>query len=239
MARTSFKSVARISVLLGALLSSSLNTNSQNAEPKCISDAMLVFDGSGSMAELGFNGLNRPRILDARQAIREVIPEISKIRRLGLIIYGPGPDDCGNVDLRFRPTANAGSRVIHDIDTLTPNGTTPLTSAVREAARALSRRGSKGVVVLLTDGRENCGGMPCQLAGELSNEGFEATVHVIGFKVRKGYFSWRSTKEAQVERIETPASCLAEHTGGHHVSTETVDELTVALRKMLGCPLIG
>jgi hypothetical protein len=38
---------------------------------------------------------------------------------------------------------------------------------------------------------------------------------------------------------QTVAKCLSDATGGVFVSTETVDELTEALRETLGCALIG
>ena len=45
-------------------------------------------------------------------------------------------------------------------------------------------------IVLLTDGKETCGGSPCQLAGTLAAEAHDLTVHVIGFKVRDDHFGW-------------------------------------------------
>ena len=56
---------------------------------------MIVFDGSGSMAEMGFNDISEPRIFEARKAIADVTPDIARDRRLGLIVYGPnGIDEC-------------------------------------------------------------------------------------------------------------------------------------------------
>lgn len=206
----------------------------------CNSDAMIVFDGSGSMSEMGFNLLDEPRIFGARRAIRDTVPKISLTRDLGLIIYGPGSGDgCSNVDLRFAPVADAAGRIIADVDALVPAGNTPLTDSVRLAARVLDYRTRPGVVVLITDGKETCGGAPCQLAAELSREGIDLTVHVIGFQVRGDHFSYPNQASEDYVRGRTVARCLADLTGGEYFSTETVDELVEALRVALGCPSVS
>ena len=83
------------------------------AAEDCTEDAMIVFDGSGSMAEMGFNQIGEPRIFGARRAVQAAVPEIAKRRRLGLVIYGPGGvDECSGLDLRFPPVANAAQRII-------------------------------------------------------------------------------------------------------------------------------
>ena len=93
-------------------------------------------------------------------------------------------------------------------------------------------------MVLVTDGNETCGGRPCALGAALAAEGYDLTVHVIGFRVVYDPFSWNSP-EAEGYDGTTVAKCLADRTGGMYVSTETVDELAAALRETLGCALIG
>ena len=201
---------------------------------------MIVFDGSGSMAEMGFNQLNEPRIFEARKAVRSAMPQVAPYRRLGLIIYGPGPlDSCDNIDLRFGPINNAAGPIIDAVDGLMPDGDTPLTQAVALAAQTLDYENAPATVVLVTDGKETCGGSPCELAAILAADGYDTTVHVIGFKVRGDSFVWESEEQDDLFKGRTVARCLAERTGGQYVSTETVDELIAALNETLGCSLIG
>lgn len=211
----------------------------QTDATSCTEDAMLVFDGSGSMAEMGYNLLDRPRIFDARIALRLSLPRIAPLRRLGLIIYGPGPEGACNVNLRFRPMPNAGARIVADVEALAPSGQTPLTQAVGEAAETLNYREQPGVIVLVTDGKETCGGATCQVAGQLAADGAKLTVHVIGFKVRGKFFNWQNGSAAGFENGRTVARCLADRTGGKYVTAESVDELVAALQETLGCPIIG
>lgn len=210
------------------------------ATEDCTKDAMVVFDGSGSMSEMGFNQLDEPRIFEARRAVRRAAPGIAQVRRLGLIVYGPGPDDaCTNIHLRFPPRPDAAADIIGAVDTLEPAGDTPLTDSVRLAAEVLDYKARPGVVVLVTDGKETCEGAPCQLAAELAADAQDLTVHVIGFKVRGDYFSWESQGPADYTDSVSVARCLADRTGGMYVSTETVDELVGALLQTLGCSVIG
>lgn len=207
------------------------------ATDNCAADAMIVFDGSGSMAEMGFNDISEPRIFEARRAIAEAVPEIALTRRLGLVVYGPnGEDECTGLDLRFPPTANAAGAVVDAVNTLEPSGSTPLTQAVRIAADQLQYKTKPAAIVLVTDGKETCGGLPCALASDLRNEGADTTVHVIGFKVRSQFFSWNSQSDGGAP--ESVARCLSDQTGGTYTNAETLDQLTKALRATLGCKLL-
>jgi len=208
------------------------------AQVNCEDDAMLVFDASGSMAEMGFNGLDLPRIVEARDALRTALPDITPFRRLGLVVYGPGSGDgCSNIDLRFGPTPDAADAIVDAIDRVLPDGDTPLTEAVKQAADILTVDGRTGDVVLVTDGRETCNGSPCQLAAELSGSGL--AVHVIGFRVRGTSFEWKTKEDFDVRNHQTVARCLADMTGGEYVPAESTDDLVDALHEILSCPVIG
>ena len=231
---------ARAILLAGLGICQASTAISQSASSLCIDDAMLVFDGSGSMAAMGHNGLDHPRILDARKALRRSLPPITDVRRVGLVIYGPGnKDGCSNVDLRFSPMANSGERIIKEINELSPAGETPLTKAVKKAADTILETSNRGAVVLITDGKENCGGQVCQLATQLSFDTPGIVVHVIGFKVRSRFFNWQNSNDAGYEHGRTIARCLADQTGGKYVSTESTNELVRALQETLACPLVG
>lgn len=224
---------------LAPLIAVTLAATSASATDVCTEDAMIVFDGSGSMAEMGFNDINEPRIFEARRAMADAIPQIAESRRLGLVVYGPnGADECSGLDLRFAPMADAAGAVIDAVNRLEPSGSTPLTQAVALAAQALDYQSQPAVIVLVTDGKETCGGKPCALATEIANDGIDTTVHVIGFKVRGSFFSWDRQTDNDYNVSESVARCLADGTGGTYTSAETLDELIDALRKSLGCQLL-
>lgn len=193
------------------------------------------------MAELGADTSEPARIDHARAAVAEALPQIASVRRVGLMIYGPGPEgSCAGINLKFKPLDNAALPIIGAINGLDPVGLTPLTASVRAAAEVLQYRNTPGIVVVVTDGNETCGGSPCALASELARTAQDLTVHVIGFRVVFEPPEWVTGSAPAAERNDTSvARCLAEQTGGLYVATETVDELAGALQETMGCALIG
>jgi Ca-activated chloride channel family protein len=213
-------------------------TAGSSEEPKagpCTEDAMIVFDASGSMSGNGWGYGSETagtvsRIDKVRAALKEILPSVTRFRRVGLITYGPGPWNRCNVHLDLPPLPDAAGPILAAVNALTPAGRTPLADSVAEAAKVLDYRNKPGVIVLLTDGEETCGGSPCALAGQLHEASLNLTVHVIGLRV-KG-FAW--TGESGV----LDAKCLAEKNGGLYLPVETEQELRQALEKTLGCPMV-
>jgi Ca-activated chloride channel family protein len=120
---------------------------------------------------------------------------------------------------------------MREVDTLTPAGRTPLTSAVEEAADVLDYRNKPGVIVLLTDGEETCGRSPCDLGRQLHATAAELTVHVISYRTEN--YSW--VGESSV--LDT--KCPAEENNGFYITAYNYQELVEAFEKALDCPMIA
>lgn len=209
-------------------------------EGGCATDAMLVFDGSGSMVEFGYDFRRVTRIAEARQAVEIALPQVAPFRRIGLLIYGPNDgDSCSGIDLRFAPKPDAAQSVIEDVKALSPGGLTPLANSVRAAAEVLRHRTTPGVIVVVTDGNETCGGRPCAMSDMLMGEAEDLTIHVIGFRALVDYWTWDNPEQEIHSGDKSVARCLADRTGGKYVTAETVQELVEALQQTLGCPLYG
>ena len=195
---------------------------------------MLVFDASGSMAgneRLGIATQDATRIDKVRSALARVLPSVTRVRRVGLITYGPGPYQQCNVHLSFAPKPDAAALIMSEVNRLVPAGKTPLSSAVEQAADVLDYTRKPGVIVLVTDGEETCGGAPCDLGKWLHAKAAQLTVHVIGYRVKD--FSW--TGEQSILDVK----CLAEQNGGLYIAAESEEELAEALEKTLGCPMLS
>jgi Ca-activated chloride channel family protein len=201
----------------------------------CNEDAMLIFDASGSMAGTDKLGVSTPipvtRVDKVRQALARVLPAATRYRRVGLITYGPGPYTQCNVKLNFQPVANAASHIMRDVETLVPAGKTPLSEAVQQAADVLKYRDKPGVIVLLTDGEETCGGNPCDLGKKLRAEAAGLVIHVIAFRVKD--FTWMGGQSI----LDT--KCLADENSGLYIEAGSEDELAEAFEKTLGCPMLS
>jgi Ca-activated chloride channel family protein len=204
-------------------------------EPRvpCTEDAMIVFDASGSMAGNTVQGLfsDITRIDEVRRALAQVLPNAAKHRKIGLITYGPGPYAQCNVTLEFPPMPNAAEPIMSVVNAINPAGKTPLVAGVMRAAEVLDFRREQGVVVLLTDGEETCGGAPCELGKLLRAKSRRLTVHVIGYQLRA--FRWTGAQSF------LDAKCLAEETGGLYITAENRQDLVEAFEKTLGCPMMS
>jgi Ca-activated chloride channel family protein len=121
---------------------------------------------------------------------------------------------------------NAASSILGMVKAMTPAGKTPLTSAVAQAADVLDSRHKPGLIVVVTDGEETCGGSPCELGKQLHAEVTRLTVHVISLRVRG--LSWMG------EQSVLDPKCL--ENGG--LTVETQDELKDAVEETLGCPMV-
>ena len=224
------RSVCPVALAFAALLAGSAAAPAADeARTPCTEDAMIVFDASGSMAGNTVQGLfsDVTRIDEVRKALALVLPSATKFRKVGLITYGPGPYAHCNVELDFTPMPNAAERIMSVVNAINPAGKTPLVEAVKRAAEVLDYQ---GVIVLLTDGEETCGGAPCSLGKSLKTSG-RLTVHTIGYQLRG--FSWTGAQSI------LDVKCLAEETGGLYITAENRQDLVKAFEKTLGCPMLS
>jgi Ca-activated chloride channel family protein len=221
-------------IALIALLAGSAAAPAADETPiPCTEDAMIVFDASGSMAGNTVQGLfsDVTRIDEVRKALAQVLPNAAKFRKIGLITFGPGPYEQCNVRLDFEPMPNATEPIMSVVNAINPTGKTPLVQAVKLAAEVLEHRSEQGIVVLLTDGEETCGGSPCDLGKSLKSTSRQLTVHVIGYQLKA--FRWTGAQSF------LDAKCLAEETGGLYITAENRQDLIEAFEKTLGCPMMS
>lgn len=225
-------------VMLISILSQTTTVCAQDERHvPCTEDVVLVFDASGSMSGNGWgygseSAHTVSRIDRVRSALEKVLPNVTRFRRVGLVTYGPTrtsglPNQCNNIEASLAPTADADEQILTIVRGLVPAGGTPLTRAVEEAAYLLDYRNNPGVIVVLTDGEDTCGGSPCDVGKALHADAEQLTVHVISLRVRG--LSW--TGEASIVQTR----CLAEQNAGLYLSPESTEELVEALEKTLSC----
>ena len=85
--------------------------------------------------------------------------------------------------------------------------------------------GKPGTVVLVTDGRENCGYDACAAGRHIAQTMKTIKVHVIGFYLHAV--------------AESNVACMASTTGGTYTSVNSLEDLKKALKKTLACPRIS
>jgi len=155
--------------------------------------------------------LNRPgmtRMDRAQQAMRDYLTR-SESARLGAVTF----QGCSDTDIVVVPPSTDRSGVEGLIERVEArrNVKTALDASLRAAARLLGGQG--GHILLLTDGRETCGGDPCRAAAEIAATAPGVQIDVIS-----------------VGGHAIPA-CIAQLTGGRTdaVATKDAEAITVSM----------
>ena len=125
----------------------------------------------------------------AREALAASLIELPLNVRVALRAYGhltPFGDEaqsCQETELLIPPTEGGSAQVLAEASSLTPTGQTPIALSLRAAADDLAAAGGAGVVLLLTDGVESCGGDPTAVAAQIAASGLTFVLHTVGLGV--------------------------------------------------------
>ncbi len=139
-------------------------------------EILFVLDVSGSMGDKA-GGVQK--LQAAKNSIYSIAPELSdKDINLGLMHFS----GCGGVSYSLPPGSNNSSQINSVIGGLSPGGGTPLADALRQAGNQMrASSADQKRIVLLSDGKESCGGDPVSVVSRFSSS--DLKVHVIGFDV--------------------------------------------------------
>jgi len=187
-------------------------------------DTIIVLDVSNSMWGQ-IDGI--AKILIAREVIGDLVTDLEEDIDFGLVAYGHRTKaDCGDIETVVPVGELDPAGFKSAVNTLQPQGRTPLTAAVRQAAEQLNFTTRSARIVLVSDGVESCDGNPAALAAELGENALDLTVHVIGFDVSD--IDDQSGLEA-----------LASLNGGLYLTPDTSQELKDDLNSMMDMPAEG
>ncbi|SDS04891.1 VWA domain-containing protein [Microlunatus soli] len=199
---------------------------------------MLVMDSSGSMKEKLSDG--KTRISAAKSALNTVIGGLPGSQQVGLRVYGAKVFD------RSDKGACTDSQRVVDLGTdnrddlkaavekYKPYGETPTGYALQQAGKDLGNDGQR-TIVLVSDGEPTCAPDPCEVAGDLAEQGIDLKVDVVGLDVSG--------------KARSMLQCVAKAGHGHYYDADSADDIgkaldTVATRslrpyKPTGKPITG
>jgi Mg-chelatase subunit ChlD len=151
----------------------------------------LVLDASGSMKENLPDGVTR---MDAaKRAVGKLVSTLPGETRLAFRAYGhQSPTkarNCKDTALLspFGSVQQVKDTVVAQANALVPQGYTPISYALQEAANDLtSEEATVHTVVLVSDGKQTCPGDPCAVARSLADADAKLVIHTIGAGVDKG-----------------------------------------------------
>jgi hypothetical protein len=190
---------------------------------------LVVLDVSGSMRRSGGNGLT---LLDgARNALAELVYSLPRRSRVGLRVYGAGyagtdrAVSCRDTQLAVPVGPLDPARIVSAANRLRPTGDTPIGLSLKYAASDLraSTRASRGVIVLISDGEDNCsapGHPPCEVVGGLQQEGFRVRIETVGVAL------------ADDRAAKRELECISGRTGGSYYDAQDSPALSAALERI-------
>lgn len=145
---------------------------------------LFVFDASLSMYARWQSDL---RINIARQLLTEVMDSLEGTPNieLALRVYGHQknfpPQDCNDSRLEVPFGPNNFGKIRTRLRTIVPRGTTPIAASLEMAANDFPPcQNCRNIIVLITDGIEECGGDPCAVSQALQKKGIILKPFVIG-----------------------------------------------------------
>lgn len=158
------------------------------------------------------------KISIAKTVVGQVLDDLPKTRRLGLVAYGHNREgDCTDIE-EIAPIGTERDAIRRAVDGIDPKGKTPLSASVQFAAEKLHYTENKATVILVSEGRETCDLDPCAVGNALEQAGVDFTAHVIGFDV---------VEQSDQEQLQ----CLADNTGGKYLNAGSAEELSRALEQ--------
>ncbi|MDZ4838748.1 MAG: VWA domain-containing protein [Bacteroidota bacterium] len=149
---------------------------------------LFVLDCSGSM--LG-NIDGKQKMIVARQVLARLVDSLNNVPgvEMALRAYGhQSPDkDCKDTKLEVGFETFNAKEIKERLKTLHAKGTTPIAYSLEQAAGDFPDRRATNILILITDGLEECKGDPCAVSQTLQNKGIVLRPFVIGLGMSEDY----------------------------------------------------
>jgi Mg-chelatase subunit ChlD/surface antigen len=188
----------------------------------------LILDASGSMREKNRRIDGKLKIDVAKQVLAQIIDGLPEDAQVALRVYGHRiregrKGDCEDSELVVPFGKSDKSKLLQQVQRIRALGTTPLAYSIRQAARDFGDSDGEKVIVLVTDGKEECGERPQDTVAELRDSGVDLRLNVVGFAL--------ADEEVKLDMRETAAL-----SGGRFFDAQDGDGLQAALEQALAAP---
>lgn len=162
-----------------------LSLRAQQEQP--LTRILFIFDASNSM-----NGVweNKPKIDVATKLLSDALDSLVNIEHLELALrvyghekYYQKGQDCDDTKLLVPFGTRNAIRMKNELRQLKPKGTTPIAATLEKAADDFPpcpRSKCRNIIILITDGIEECNGDPCAVSLALQKRNIVLKPFVIG-----------------------------------------------------------
>ena len=151
--------------------------------PPLLTRIEFLFDASQSMYGKWQTGA---KIDVAKKLMNQLLDSLKYVPdiELALRVYGHQkpfpPQDCDDSRLEV-PFAKGNITKIQEVlRNVTPRGTTPIAKSLELCGNDFPQEKSRNIIILITDGIEECGGDPCATSAALQKKGIVLKPFVIG-----------------------------------------------------------
>src|SRR3954463_13867491 len=188
------KSVIVCSIVFAALFGTSSSTLAQEKRP--LTRIEFVFDASYSMFGKWQSGM---KMDIAKKMLSEFLDSIQKVPNLEIAFrcYGHQvplrPErSCTDTKLEVPFGRNNAAIIKNRLKTIIPKGTTPIAYTLEQCGGDFPSESSKNIrniIILITDGIEECDGDPCAVSLALQKKGIVLKPFVIGIGLDQSYLN--------------------------------------------------
>jgi hypothetical protein len=190
--------------------------------PLAVASFELILDASRSM--WGTVG-GRPKIDVAKETMQQVIEKLPDDVDAALRVYGhrvaPGREGaCQDSELIFPLAKIDKPRFAERIRALKALGTTPIAYSLSQVAADIGGIPGEKMVILVTDGKEECRGSPSLAVSGLLAKGVKVRVNIVGFALEE-------------EAVKSEMKRVAELAGGRFFDAGNAGALRDSIERAL------
>lgn len=165
------------------LITGSVFAQNKKQAPVELTRIEFLFDASQSMFGQWQSGA---KIDVAKKLMSQLLDSLRYIDNieLALRIYGHlkhfPPQDCDDSRLEVPFSKGNIPQIMQKLQSIIPKGTTPIARSLELCGNDFPQSSSRNIIILITDGIEECGGDPCQVSQSLQKKGIFLKPFVIG-----------------------------------------------------------
>ncbi len=129
----------------------------------------------------------------AKKLLSEMVDSLQPVDNLELAlrVYGHTkhfpPQDCDDTRLEVPFGIKNGTRIKQRLNEINPSGTTPIALSLEKCGGDFPKDLARNIIILITDGIEECNGDPCAVSAALQKRGVVLKPFVIGLGLNKEF----------------------------------------------------
>lgn len=148
----------------------------------------FLFDASQSMYA---RWQSDTRFEVAKKLLSDMVDSLDKIPnvQLAMRVYGHTkkfpPQDCDDTRLEVPFDVSNASAIKKKLKEISPSGTTPIARSLEECGKDFPEDPARNIIIIITDGIEECNGDPCAVSLALQRKGIVLKPFIIGLGLGK------------------------------------------------------